>query len=752
MRSKDPTATMTSSPTKQTLQPPEAVLDVEAASRRLRSRARALIGVDPDSASTTRVSGWFLAIALGCLAGAAQVLGYAMLRLGRDIAATFGVEPGRVGTGSGLRLLTVAVFGLVIALLVDRAPQRRKRVIVGGGLLWSVAVLLAGLSHGAGDVSSAQLVAALGLGVTVLLPPLLLDAYPAGARFRALSVMYACQYAGLALAAGAQAWAQSQLGWTWRAELLLLGLLSLLLCLPAVVMPHRIAPDVDETALRSMVHADAGEADGQPGERPRLRLMEAQRRLAMIPSVRGIVAVQAVLGLMVFPLYSYLFDFLRDGWDRSATEGGALFASLNGVVAVTLLVLARSGERAFRKDPQLLVRHGVTLLVVGSLALAAAVYAPWYAAMVGLLAVALGALGAVAPVLILCLLSVVPARLRPFALAFQAMAFVLIGGLGGLLFLGGMIDRFGDFGALLTLALPGLVAAYRLYRLETRLDHDLDRTLDDVIEDAELQVLARSGAHVPMLACRRIDFSYGQLQVLFDVNFTVDDGEMVALLGTNGAGKSTLLRVISGLGIPSRGAVRYRGTDITTLDAERRLPLGIAQVPGGRAVFRHLTVHENLRLAGYSLGKDRRKVEAGIEETFSYFPRLGERRDQLASTLSGGEQQMLGLSKAFIVKPRLLLIDELSLGLAPQVVSALLDMVRRLNDQGTAIVLVEQSVNIALSLVDHAYFMEKGEIRFDGRAQDLIERADLLRSVFLKGAGSGLAEHEAVGTPVGGAR
>ncbi len=167
------------------------------------------------------------------------------------------------------------------------------------------------------------------------------------------------------------------------------------------------------------------------------------------------------------------------------------------------------------------------------------------------------------------------------------------------------------------------------------------------------------------------------------------------------------------------------------------MKLGITQVPGGRAVFGPMSVVENLRGFGYTIGRDRRATDAAIERSFAAFPRLSERRDQQASTLSGGEQQMLGLSKALMLKPRLLLIDELSLGLAPVIVAELLEMVRQINADGTAVVLVEQSVNIALSLVEHAYFMEKGEMRFDGRAKDLLARDDLLRAVFLEGASKG---------------
>ena len=210
---------------------------------------------------------------------------------------------------------------------------------------------------------------------------------------------------------------------------------------------------------------------------------------------------------------------------------------------------------------------------------------------------------------------------------------------------------------------------------------------------------------------------------------------MVALLGVNGAGKSTLLKVVSGIGLPSKGSVRFQGQDVTYLDAERRLKLGIAQVPGGRAVFPPLTVIENMRVYGYALGRNEKRIDEAIERCLEAFPRLAERRNQAASTLSGGEQQMLGLCKALILKPQLLLIDELSLGLAPVIVGQLLEMVRQINAEGTAVVLVEQSVNIALSVARHAYFMERGQVRFDGPSDELLSRGDLLRAVFLEGAG-----------------
>jgi ABC-type branched-subunit amino acid transport system ATPase component len=195
-----------------------------------------------------------------------------------------------------------------------------------------------------------------------------------------------------------------------------------------------------------------------------------------------------------------------------------------------------------------------------------------------------------------------------------------------------------------------------------------------------------------------------------------------------------VLRVLSGLGHPRRGQVRFRGEDITFLEAEQILGLGIAQMPGGKAVFGGLTVEENLRVGAFSFRKERDRFREDCEQVYTWFPVLRERRHQLASTLSGGEQQMLGLGKAFLTRPKLLCIDELSLGLAPSVTGSLLEIVREMHRRGTTIVIVEQSVNVALSLATTAVFMEKGQVRFAGPADELRERSDLLRSVFLGNA------------------
>ena len=238
----------------------------------------------------------------------------------------------------------------------------------------------------------------------------------------------------------------------------------------------------------------------------------------------------------------------------------------------------------------------------------------------------------------------------------------------------------------------------------------------------------------PLLSCRGVDMAYGPVQILFGVDFDVSEGEIVALLGTNGAGKSTLLKGICGLVKPKRGTVMFNGEDITDLPADVSTHKGISLMPGGKGVFPTLSVAENLRLFAWLIRKDSAEIEKTRNEVFELFPILKQRQDQMAGDLSGGEQQMLALGGALMTKPQILMIDELSLGLAPTIVGQLLEVVREIHRRGTTIVIVEQSINVALQLAERAVFMEKGEVRFEGATADLLERPDILRSVFIAGA------------------
>ena len=239
-----------------------------------------------------------------------------------------------------------------------------------------------------------------------------------------------------------------------------------------------------------------------------------------------------------------------------------------------------------------------------------------------------------------------------------------------------------------------------------------------------------------VLSCQKVEVSDGPVQILFGVDLDVHEGEIVALLGTNGAGKSTLLKGASGLVKVGGGIVRFAGEAITGEPAEAVAWRGLSLMPGGRGVFPTLSVEENLRLGAWMIRKDHRAVSEARTRVIDLFPILRQRRQQQAGNLSGGEQQMLSLAMALMVKPTVLMIDELSLGLAPTVVGQLLQVVKMLHAAGTTIVVVEQSVNVALELAERAVFLEKGEVRFSGRTLDLLDRPDILRSVFIAGAGS----------------
>jgi ABC-type branched-subunit amino acid transport system ATPase component/ABC-type branched-subunit amino acid transport system permease subunit len=249
------------------------------------------------------------------------------------------------------------------------------------------------------------------------------------------------------------------------------------------------------------------------------------------------------------------------------------------------------------------------------------------------------------------------------------------------------------------------------------------------------------GGTAPLLVCDGVESSYGTLQVLFGIDTVVGRGELLALLGTNGAGKSTLLRSISGLLPPHDGRVVFDGRDITKLSAEQIARQGLSLMPGGRGVFPTLTVAENLRLASWMLRRRRGEASGARKQAVALFPILRERFDQLAGDLSGGEQQQLSLAMAFVTRPKLLCIDELSLGLAPTVVGQLVDKVREIHASGTSVVVVEQSVNVALLLAERAVFLEKGQVRFRGPTAGLLERPDVLRAVFLGGADDGQHPH-----------
>ncbi len=235
-----------------------------------------------------------------------------------------------------------------------------------------------------------------------------------------------------------------------------------------------------------------------------------------------------------------------------------------------------------------------------------------------------------------------------------------------------------------------------------------------------------------MLEIRDLDVRYGHIQALKGISLDVAEGEIVALLGANGAGKTTLMRTISGLLRAHAGKVLLRGQEIQRTAADAIVRMGISQVPEGRRVFPTLSVWENLSLGGYTRG--RAEVAQSLQQVWQMFPRLLERREQLAGTLSGGEQQMLVIGRALVARPRLLLLDEPSLGLAPIIVRDIFRSLRQIREQGMTVLLVEQNARMALKLADRAYVLETGTIRLQGSAAELLASPEVQATYLGHGA------------------
>jgi branched-chain amino acid transport system ATP-binding protein len=460
---------------------------------------------------------------------------------------------------------------------------------------------------------------------------------------------------------------------------------------------------------------------------------EAFRRLRATHSLRRTWVAAFFFGSGVLPFTAILSLFFDDIYGVGPFGRGMIVAVFGAGGAVGLVIGSRlSNEVIKRGRPDLLpwltggmiVHFGVGVLVLG--------LTPWLiGGTVVAFVTAVGASGFLPSYLTMVAL-VTPARLRAQAFSYSLL-FYAIGGIALSRIATSVGDDHGLRIGLVLLSVfvtAGGVAALTVKRF-------VRRDMDEATKSAGAHALAGSDS---LLVCRGVQVAYDQVQVLFGVDLDVPRGEILAILGANGAGKTTLLKAIAGLVDPSGGAIVFDGRDITHADANATARRGIVMVPGGRGIFPGLTVAENLRTAGWLDRGDPEHRRHAVDRVLQMFPILRERINTLGGSLSGGEQQMLSLAQAFVSKPRLLMIDELSLGLAPTIVDRLLEVVRAMHEGGATIVLVEQSVNTALQLAQRAVFMEKGEIRFAGPTAELLERPDVLRAVFLQGAAAAGAE------------
>ena len=460
---------------------------------------------------------------------------------------------------------------------------------------------------------------------------------------------------------------------------------------------------------------------------------ESWRICNQVQTLRRIWMSLPFLATAIIGLGSLTSVYYEDVYALNEGERGILEAVIQPFQLVGILVGIPLATRLFARGPGLVLRFIAVAGTLSGIFLGLFAYAPNLPAAILFNILAASVLGVLGPGITSVLSLAIPPRAR--GLGFSIGALYIIPGFAILVVIGGFADSIGIQKALLVLLPVFLLGAYIISSAGAFVEADIKKVRTSAVAQAEVLASRRAGT-AKLLLVKDLDVGYDTVQVLFNVNFEVDEGDIIALLGTNGAGKSTLLKAISGLLPASAGAVIFDGVDMTYAPPQEVAARGVVQVPGGKGVFPTLSVEENLRIAGWLYRKEAAYLKEATEQVLEYFPILRERWDQPAGNLSGGEQQMLTLGQAFITKPRLLMIDELSLGLAPIIVEQLLGIVRAIRDRGTTIILVEQSVNVALTVANTAFFMEKGEIRFRGPTKELLERPDVLRSVFLEGAGT----------------
>ena len=626
--------------------------------------------------------------------------------------------------------LQAAVFvlgAIPLGLLADRV---RRRLLVAG--LAAGVAALATVATGAARGLTPLLLARVAneSGQSAILPvhnALLVDGYPAGARARVLSLHAAAAPIGTLLgpllAGAVVALVGGSAPWRWVFVLCAAPSLVLALLITRLREPTRGA---GESADLSGVQ-DVPAAEPMP-----LSLQSASARLLAIETFRRLFLAVGFLGFVLVAVPTSFSLYLDRTFHLGTAQRGLVIALVEVGALVGVLLGGTLTDKLLRDRPERVLRLlAATTLSFGVLFPLSLALPSLQLVVVGVvLAKCAQSVGVVPAYSLVAALA--PYRLRSSAFTLLGLSIFLLGGFAGALLTGAISDAHGPRFALTVVVLPACLISALVARSGARtVAADLCATAADLLEENRQALRVTSGAAVPLLQVRDLHVSFGATRVLTGVDLDVFPGEVVALLGTNGAGKSTLLRAISGLTPTARGIVRLDGRSITFSDPADRVALGTVCLAGGKAVFPTMTVRENLLLGTHTFAWETDRVRDRVSAVLALFPVLAERLGQSAGSLSGGEQQLLAMAKALLLSPRLLLIDELSLGLAPTVVQSLIAVLDGLRADGVTVLLVEQSVNLALSLADRAVFLEKGTVQYDGPTTGLLERTDLLRAVFL---------------------
>ncbi|MDG2025906.1 MAG: ATP-binding protein [Acidimicrobiales bacterium] len=649
----------------------------------------------------------------------------ALTVLAPEIRDAFSVGDGVIVFLAAASTAFVFLGAMPMGWLADR--MHRGRLIGIASLIFGACTLASGLARHVVVFFFARL----GTGVSKAntLPvhgSLIADQYPIGVRGRiaSMNVMFGRGVNVVApLLVGAIAAAAS---WRWAYYTLWIPVAI------AAVFAFRLPEPVRGQWEKKSVLDEVVDADTAP-----ISVEAAFARLNKIATLRTVLIAFAALGFGLFTRPVLASLFLEDEYGLSSFGRGAI-TTVSGLGAVIAMpFVGRYFDKLYKQDP------ARALALVGMLIMPSALLMPIQFAMPNEYLFAafdipgsimmFSAFAMVGPVM----QAVVPYRLRGIGAALGTLYIFFIGAAGGGLLGAMIIEAGGPKTTVLILGLPSTIIGGAMILNGARsIRRDLAMNVAELREEQdEAERQKREPDAIPVLQVNDIDFSYGNVQVLFDVAFEVHRGETLALLGTNGAGKSTILRVAAGLGTPERGVVRLNGRNITFSTPEQRAAMGMHLLLGGKGVWDPLTIRHNLEMGAYQYRGDKADQQRRIEKVLDLFPPLRAAIDLDASELSGGQQQMLALARTLLHEPEILIIDELSLGLAPVAVGELMGHIERLQEAGQTIIIVEQSLNIALELADRAIFLEKGHVRFAGPAAELAERDDLARAVFFGSEG-----------------
>lgn len=649
--------------------------------------------------------------------------------LAPDIQDTLGISDALIGLLGAISGVLLILGAVPLGYLADR--MRRTFIVAGASAAFALFAGATGFIRNAWQLAITRVGTGIGKSNTVPVHnALLADAYPIAGRARIFAVHALANPVGQliapALAGGIAVAAGGTEGWRWA---------FVLLALPAVVLAVWSAflkePKRGRNERETVLGDEAAEEEEEEAPVP---LAAAFERLKKVRSFYFFLLGLAALGFAIFSVPIFMSLFLGDQYGLDALERGTII-SIAQIGALIGAPLAGSfGDRLFRRDPSMTVKLIGGAIAAYGVIIVAALYMPNAALLTATMGIARGFSTAAFITANVMVAAIVPYRLRSQGYAMLGLYMFLFGAFFGAVITGSISDAMGERAALTIVVPPAALLGGALIAYGSRfVRRDISTVVEELLEEQEERKRTAEGGEIPVLQVRNLDFSYGPVQVLFDVHLDVYRGEVLALLGTNGAGKSTVLRAVSGLSLPDRGVVRLNGQTVTFADPKTRVKLGIIQVPGGKAIFPSLSVAENLMVGAHTYIDDIERVEEKIDEVVGLFPMLRERLHQKAGTLSGGEQQMLAIAKGLLFDPEILLLDELSLGLAPVVVQELLGVVETLKERGITMIIVEQSINVALSFADRAVFMEKGQVRFEGSGEELLERDDLARAVFLGG-------------------